>query len=146
MKKIFKSILLVGIMMLALTGCTTNKSYTYTVETGDKVKITLNTTDGYDLSSDLPFAISKDGNTLSQGTFIQESYYEQYVNAANTQGQIIDRGSNDNIEYVFYSYNNSEYNYVIKIKDSNTALLLGNPNSQEEAKICFELLSFSLEK
>ena len=55
MKKIFKSILLVGIMMLALTGCTTNKSYTYTVETGDKVKITLNTTDGYDLSSDLPF-------------------------------------------------------------------------------------------
>ena len=146
MKKIFKSILLVGIMMLALTGCTTNKSYTYTVETGDKVKITLNTTDGYDLSSDLPFAISKDGNTLSQGTFIQESYYEQYVNAANTQGQIIDRGSNDNIEYVFYSYNNSEYNYVIKIKDSNTALLLGNPNSQEEAKKCFELLSFSLEK
>ena len=137
MKKIFKSILLVGIMMLALTGCTTNKSYTYTVETGDKVKITLNTTDGYDLSSDLPFAISKDGNTLSQGTFIQESYYEQYVNAANTQGQIIDRGSNDNIEYVFYSYNNSEYNYVIKIKDSNTALLLGNPNSQEEAKKCF---------
>lgn len=146
MKKIFKSILLVGIMMLALTGCTTNKSYTYTAETGDKVKITLNTTDGYDLSSDLPFAISKDGNTLSQGTFIQESYYEQYVNAANTQGQIIDRGSNDNIEYVFYSYNNSEYNYVIKIKDSNTALLLGNPNSQEEAKKCFELLSFSLEK
>lgn len=146
MKKIFKSILLVGIMMLALTGCTTNKSYTYTVETGDKVKITLNTTDGYDLSSDLPFAISKDGNTLSQGTFIQESYYEEYVNAANTQGQIIDRGSNDNIEYVFYSYNNSEYNYVIKIKDSNTALLLGNPNSQEEAKKCFELLSFSLEK
>lgn len=146
MKKIFKSILLVGIMMLALTGCTTNKSYTYTVETGDKVKITLNTTDGYDLSSDLPFAISKDGNTLSQGAFIQESYYEQYVNAANTQGQIIDRGSNDNIEYVFYSYNNSEYNYVIKIKDSNTALLLGNPNSQEEAKKCFELLSFSLEK
>ena len=146
MKKIFKSILLVGIMMLALTGCTTNKSYTYTVETGDKVKITLNTTDGYDLSSDLPFAITKDGNTLSQGTFIQESYYEQYVNAANTQGQIIDRGSNDNIEYVFYSYNNSEYNYVIKIKDSNTALLLGNPNSQEEAKKCFELLSFSLEK
>ena len=39
MKKIFKSILLVGIMMLALTGCTTNKSYTYTVETGDKFKI-----------------------------------------------------------------------------------------------------------
>lgn len=146
MKKIFTSILLVGIMIVSLTGCTTNKSYTYNIETGDKVKITLNTTDGYDLSSDLPFTVSKDGNTLSQGTFIQGSYYQQYVETANTQGQIIDRGSNDSIEYVFYSYNNSEYNYVIKIKDSDTALLLGNPNSQEEAKKCFELLSFSLEK
>lgn len=146
MKKIFMGILMAGIMIVSLTGCTTNKSYTYTVETGDKVKITLNTTDGYDLSSDLPFKISKDGNNLSQGTFIQGSYYEQYVNAANTQGQIIDKGSNDNIEYVFYSYNNSEYNYVIKIKNSNTALLLGNPNSEEEAKKCFDLLSFNLEK
>ena len=146
MKKIFMGNLMAGIMIVSLTGCTTNKSYTYTVETGDKVKITLNTTDGYDLSSDLPFTISKDGNNLSQGTFIQGSYYEQYVNAANTQGQIIDKGSNDNIEYVFYSYNNSEYNYVIKIKNSNTALLLGNPNSEEEAKKCFDLLSFNLEK
>lgn len=146
MKKIFMGILMAGIMIVSLTGCTTNKSYTYTVETGDKVKITLNTTDGYDLSSDLPFKISKDGNNLSQGTFIQGSYYEQYVNAANTQGQIIDKGSNDNIEYVFYSYNNSEYNYVIKIKNSNTALLLGNSNSEEEAKKCFDLLSFNLEK
>lgn len=145
MKKIFMSILLVAMMMLALTGCTTNKSYTYNVETGDKVKITLNTTDGYDLSSDLPFKVSKDGKTLSQGTFIEGSYYEQYVDAANTQGQIIDKGSNSDIEYVFYSYNNAEYNYVIKIKDSNTALLLGNPHSQEEAEKCFELLSFTLE-
>ena len=128
-------ILMAGIMIVSLTGCTTNKSYTYTVGTGDKVKITLNTTDGYDLSSDLPFTISKDGNNLSQGTFIKGSDYEQYVNAAKTQGQIIDKGSNDNIEYVFYSYNNSEYNYVIKIKNSNTALLLGNPNSEEEAKM-----------
>lgn len=145
MKKVM-GILMIGIMIVSLTGCTTNKSYTYTVETGDKVKITLNTTDGYDLSSDLPFTILKKGNNLSQGTFIQGSYYEQYVNAANTQGQIIDKGSNDNIEYVFYSYNNSEYNYVIKIKNSNTALLLGNSNSEEEAKKCFDLLSFNLEK
>ena len=125
MKKIFKSILLVGIMMLALTGCTTNKSYTYTVETGDKVKITLNTTDGYDLSSDLPFAISKDGNTLSQGTFIQESYYEQYVNAANTQGQIIDRGSNDNIEYINKYLEDGYKDYITKpINKKNTNEIL----------------------
>lgn len=147
MKKVFLSLTVVGIMILTLTGCTKNKSYTFTVETGDKIKIQLNTTDGYDLSSDLPFTISKDGNILSQGTFITISSYDEYVNAAKTDSlaKVIAENSEDNIEYVFYSYNNSEYNYVIKIKNSNTGILLGNPNSQEEAEKCFELLTFTLE-
>ena len=51
-----------------------------------------------------------------------------------------------NIEYFFYNYNNMEYNYVVKIKNSNTGIIIANPNSQEEAQKCFKLLSFSLEK
>lgn len=82
MKRIFMS------MLLTLTGCTTNKSYTFNVETGDKIKVGLNTTDGYDLSSDLPFTISKDGETLSQGTFIKVSYYDEYVKVANTDSLV----------------------------------------------------------
>ena len=142
------SLAIIGIMVLTLTGCTKSKSYTFTVETGDKIKVELNTTDGYDLSSDLPFTISKDGETLSQGTFITVSYYEQYVNAAKTDSlaKVIKESSTDDIEYVFYSYNDSEYNYVIKVKNSNTGILLGNQNSREDAEKCFELLRFSLEK
>ena len=148
MKKVFISLAIVSVMLLTLTGCTKNKSYTFSVETGDKIEVKLNTTDGYDLSSDLPFTISKDGNTLSQGTFITISSYNEYVNAAKTDSlaKVIDESSKDNIEYVFYSYNNSEYNYVIKVKNSNTGILLGNPNSQVEAKKCFELLTFSLKE
>jgi len=148
MKKVIGSLTIVFVLVLFLTGCTTNKSYTFNVETGDKIKVKLNTTDGYDLSSNLPFTISKDGNTLSQGTFITISSYDEYVKAAktNSSAKVIDESSKDNIEYVFYSYNDSEYNYVIKVKNSNTGILLGNPNSQEEAKKCFELLTFSLEK
>lgn len=146
MKKIIMSISLIGIMLLSLTGCTKTMSYTYKVETGDNVKITLKTNDGYSFTSDLPFVISKDGSKLSQGTFINSSYYDQYVDSATNTGKIIDKGSNDDIEYVFYSYNDTEYNYIIKIKNSNTSLLLGNPNSQEEAEKCFKLLSFNLEK
>lgn len=147
MKKVFISFLLVGVILLTLTGCTTTKSYVFSVETGDQIKIELNTTDGYDLSSDLPFTISKDGETLSQGIFIDMSYYDAYVNAASTDSlaKIIDQGSKDEIEYIFYSYNDSEYNYIIKVKNSNTGILLGNPNSQEEAERCFELLTFTLE-
>ncbi|MDD5935747.1 MAG: hypothetical protein PUC65_09335 [Clostridiales bacterium] len=146
MKKIHKYLILVSIMMLMLTGCKKSMSYTYKVETGDEVKITLNTTDGYKFDSNLPFTISKDGTELSQGTFIQGSYYEEYVSVANEQGTILDEGSNDNIEYVFYSYEDAEYNYIIKIKDSNTAMLIGNPNSREEAEKCFGLLSIELKK
>lgn len=146
MKKFVMGIAMVGVMLLTLTGCTTSKSYTFNVENGDAIKVTLNTTDGYNITSDIPFKILKDENTLSQGIFIKGSYYDQYVEAATAQGNIIKKESNDNIEYVFYSYENLEYNYIIKIKNSDTALLLANPNSQEEAEKCFELLSFSVEK
>lgn len=147
MKKAFISLTVISIVLFTLAGCTTSKSYTFNVETGDAVKVELDTSDGYDLSSDLPFTVSKDGKTLSQGTFIQGEYYEEYANTANTDSlaKVIDQGSNDDIEYVFYSYNDSEYNYVIKVKDSHTGILLGNPNSKEEAEKCFELLTFTLE-
>ena len=147
LKKVFMSLAIIGIMLLTLAGCTTTKSYTFSVETDDKIKVELNTTDGYDLSSDLPFTVSKDGKTLSQGTFMEVSYYDEYVNAANTDSlaKVIDQGSKGEIEYVFYSYNDSEYNYIIKVKNSNTGIILGNPNSQEEAEKCFELLTFTLE-
>lgn len=148
MKKVFMSLAIIGVMLLTLTGCTKSKSYTFTVETGDKIKIQLNTTDGYDLSSDLPFKISKDGNTLSQGTFITIDGYNQYIEAVNSDSnaKILDSKTKDGISYTFYSYNDSEFNYVIKVNDSNTGILLGNPNSQEEAEKCFELLTFTLEK
>ena len=148
MKKVFMSLAIIGVMLLTLTGCTKSKSYTFTVETGDKIKIQLNTTDGYDLSSDLPFKISKDGNTLSQGTFITIDGYNQYIEAVNndSNAKILESKTKDGISYTFYSYNDSEFNYVIKINDSNTGILLGNQNSQEEAEKCFELLTFTLEK
>lgn len=147
MKKAFMCLALVGVLLLSFTGCTTTKSFTYSVETGDSIKITLDTSDGYDLSSDLPFTVSKDGETLSQGTFIKGEYYNQYVDLAKTDSSctVLDESSDGNIEYVFYSVNDSEYDYVVSIKNSNTALLLGNQHSQSEAQKCFELLTFSVE-
>lgn len=59
-----------GIMLLTVSGCTT-KAYTISVDNGDKIKLTLETTDKYDISSDVPFAIFKEGTVQTQGTFIQ---------------------------------------------------------------------------
>lgn len=146
MKKILCSFVLVCALVLTLTGCTTTKSYTFDVETGDSIKVKLNTTDGYDISSDVPFAVFKDGEMLSQGTFITMAGYNQYIDIVNsdTNSKVLDSGTRDGITYTFYSYNDSEYNYIIKVDDSNTGILLGNPNSQVEAETIFNLLSFSV--
>ena len=53
------------------SGAKTHKAYTFSVDTGDKIRVELETTDGYDLTSDLPFEISKKRSAISQGTFIK---------------------------------------------------------------------------
>jgi len=147
MKKILSSLVLVMVMVLTLTGCTTSKSFTWDVNTGDKIKIKVDTSGGYDITSDLPFTISKDDETLSQGTFITIDGYNQYMNAVETDptAKVIDSGSKDGITYTFYSVNDSEFNYIIKIDGSNTGILLGNPNSQAEAEEVFSRMTFSQE-
>ncbi len=147
MKKILCSLVLICTLVFTLTGCTSSKAYTFDVETGDSIKVKLNTSDGYDISSDLPFTISKDGETLSQGTFITLTGYNQYIATVNNDinSKVLDSGSKNGVTYTFYTYNNSEYNYIIKVDGSNTGILLGNPNSQVEAETIFNLLTFSVE-
>lgn len=145
MKKFLMSIVLCCAVLLMVTGCTTTKSYTFSVETGDKIEVKLDTTDGYNITSDLPFTISKDKEELSQGTFITMDGYDQYISAVqdNSDAKIIESKTKDGIEYTFYSFKDSEFNYIIKISDSNTGLLIGNPISEESARDCFNRLTFT---
>lgn len=53
-----------------LTGCSTSKSYVYSVQAIDKVKVQLDTSDSCTITSELQFTISKDSGTLRQCTFI----------------------------------------------------------------------------
>ena len=120
----------IGIMIMAI-GCgkaNTNKAYTYSVATGDSVKIQLDTSDNYDISSDLPFQITKAGEVLSEGTFIQGEMYSQYVESVqgDEKAKVIDSGNVGENEFLFWEYNNSEYNYAILVGDSKTGILLGN--------------------
>ena len=77
LKKLSCMVLIVGVV-IGCCACSTNssKAYTFKVDTGDQVKVELNTADGYDITSDLPFVISKDNKTLSQGTFITADDYD----------------------------------------------------------------------
>jgi len=149
MKKVLALVLSVILVACLFTACNTNssKAYTFTVDNGDKIKIELNTADKYDLSSELPFTISCDGKTLSQGSFVLAESYQQYVSVVNTDenAELIDSGTKDGNEYIFWCYNGSEYNYAILIKGSNTGIVLGNPVSEESAKECFNRLTITVE-
>jgi hypothetical protein len=148
-EKSFICMLLVG--MLFVVGCgnaTTTVSYTYTIETGDSIIISLNTNDGYSLSSDIPFVISKDKEEQSQGTFIEAEYYSIYVDSVENDenAEIIDQGEKDNCSYVMWNYGDSEYDYVIMINGTNTGILLGNNVSEESAKECFDRLTITVKE
>lgn len=145
MKKILSFLSSVAIIFL-LVGCTTTKSYTFKVETKDNVKITIKTNNGYDISSDVPFELTKNKEVVSSGFFITIDSYDAYKNLVNNNSkvEVIENNSNDDIEYIFYKYdtNSTEYNYIIKIKNSNTGIVIANNISSESAKDMFEHLSF----
>jgi len=146
MKKL--SLIILGVLSLfILTGCSTYKAYTYNVETGDSVKVKLITSDNYDISSEIPFSITQNDDVKCSGTFITLDGYNQYLNVVNNDpsSSIIENNSKDNLKYLFYNYNNSEWNYIIKINNSNTGVLLGSNVSIDSARDCFDRLEFIIE-
>lgn len=152
MKKKFNIIFsLIVVVMLFVTGCGDSKttaSYTYKVETGDNIKISLTTNDGYELTSDIPFVISKDKKELSQGTFISAEYYTAYVDSVKNdeKAEIIDEGTKSDCSYVMWNYNDSEFDYVVMINGTNTGILIANNVSEESAKECFDRLEIKVKE
>lgn len=136
-------------LLTLLSGCSTSssKAFTFSVDTGDSVQVRLVTSDGYDLSSDVPFVISHEGKTLSQGAFMPRESYEQFVGAieSDENAVLLDSGTKDGNDYIFWSYNDSEFDYAILIDGSNTGIVLGNIVSQESAVECFNRLTVSAE-
>ena len=89
LKNIFSYILLGSLLIATLTGCNNNnKSYAFGLDTGDKVKITINTSDKYNMSSSLPIQFSKDSETISYGSFVSSGTLDVY------KGEIEDETSN----------------------------------------------------
>lgn len=138
------------VLLLTMAGCEKylKKSFTFNVETGDAIKVEINALDDYDLSSDVPFTISCDGEQLSQGIFVTEEQYQEYAAAvqSDSQAKILETDEKDGNAYIFWNYNDSEWNYLIWVADSNTGVLLGNPISEDSARECFDRLTLTVEK
>lgn len=155
-KKILTSVAVFAILILSLiglTGCTSKKSFTYKVETGDKIKVEMNTTGGYDLTSELPIKFSKDDEVISEGSFGKKNAYDTYSKLIKSQSsvEVLEEDETKNLEYIFYKTKNTylnteEYNYIIKIKNSDTCFMIANKVSEDSARDIFKRLKFTVEK
>ena len=150
MKKTYLLIISILCVLFIGVGCgesSSSKAYTFNVDNGDSIRVAIDTSDNYDISSDVPFAISCENEVLSQGTFIHGSAYAQYVSVleSDANAELLDSGKKDGNDYIFWCYNGSEYNYAILIADSSTGIILGNVVSEESAKECFSRLTITIE-
>ncbi len=138
------------VFVLALSAChvKTSLTYKFDVDNGDTILIKLDTTDKFKMTTDVPFSISQDGKELAQGSFLQLAGYDQYAEAAKNdeKATVLDSGTKDGNEYVFWSYDNKEFNYVIKVKDANTAVALGSIVSEDAARECFNRMTIEFDK
>ncbi len=132
-----------------LTACTTSSSmsFTFDIDNGDKVKIELDTSTGYKLSSDVPFEISYKDKNVTTGSFMHSEGYDYYLEAAQTDSGVEDfeSGSKDGNDYFYWNYNDKEFNYVIAVDGSDTVVIIGNQVSEESAEDVFERLTITAE-
>ena len=143
MRKIFSYILIVIIIMI-LCGCGNTDTIVYEVFTGDNVKIAIDKKDGYTISSDNNFVISKNNQEVCFGKFITMIDYDaRFKNINSGSVKLLDSGDSFKISYTLYN-DEEGYNYLIKIQKSNTGVLI-NSNSQDSIKQCYDHIKISLE-
>jgi len=145
-----KWILLVVTLCMIFTGCSnSSKAFTFNVETGDEIKVKLDTTDGkYDLVPEgSRFSImDNDNEIIAQGIFILPEYYDSYVAAAVEYEHIT--GEKDGNTYILYQYvddTHTENNYVIDIVDADTAVIIASVADKTIVQEIFELLTISVD-
>ncbi len=141
-----------ALAIILLTACnfSTNKSYTFDVETGDKIKVALDTSSGLSLSQkDGQFSVTEDDENILQCIFITEETYNQYVKIKGQQGMtVLEESKKDGNPYYMYEFEGeagTEDNFILWVDDSNTGVILASLAGEEKAKKAFEKLVISKE-
>ncbi|MBD5158368.1 MAG: hypothetical protein HDT13_12145 [Butyrivibrio sp.] len=156
MKKALKFAALFLAVLTVLCGCTVTKtkesSLTFNVNTGDRIKVTLNRIDGYKMDSKTPFTVSKDDKDIITGSFLTKDGYDQYyelIKGGDSDAEVIKESTKDGNSYIMYkvtSNGKTEYDFIVMITNSSTGVLMGSLESEEDAAACFEALKFELIK
>lgn len=143
-----KSLLTISAVIITavvfLSSCTSSYNLKLNVGTGDRISVTMDTTDNCKMSYENDtFNISDNSNNVMEGTFITlDAYNETYLPSANTYG-VLDSGQIDGMLYTVYSEDGTTYSFIGAIENSNTAVLFRSISTQEKATELFKKLSFA---
>ncbi len=149
-KRTFLSLLLfVCTLMLSACNSSFTKSVTFSVDNGDKVKITVDAKAGYGVTMEVPLAVTKGDETILNASFAYADYYDSYYQAAtgDPAAALLDEGTKDGNDYFYYTVDGqsgTEHNYVVKVKDSQTLVVIGSLAGEAEAQAAFEAMTISL--
>lgn len=148
LKRIFVTLSMCVVLMMSLTACHSSKSYTFRVDNGEKVQITLDTTDGYNIKQeDGVFTIQKEEEDILNGCFLSAEGYKQKAAAVAALGDeaIIKATPKDAPTFYCYQFEGEaglETDFLFQIEGGETGVLIGSLASRDEAEAAFKLLKF----
>lgn len=144
---------LIAGLSLTAAGCTVSmtKAYTFKVETGDDIKVTLDMSDGLDLKQDDgEYTVTKDGKNVLNGVFVTPEMRSSYIDAvkAEPSAQIIS-DTDECFSWKVDGASGKEYNRIVSINGADTYALIGSlindQASEENSDKAYNALKFEKE-
>lgn len=160
MKKISTILITMLLLTLMLSGCGKDvkktMSITLNVDTGDSVKLTLDTSEDNKIAFDKETSIinisDAEDNIVLQGIFVPQNSYSLYYETAYTDNRcdIISTGKGYGLSYTYYTYNdgnNINCEYIGWIIGTNSGVVFESTTlSTDDCWDLLEKLSFSVSK
>lgn len=139
--------LAVAPVMMTACSTTLDKSYTFVVDTGDNIKVTVDMKGGHDLSQDGgTFEVAnEDGDSIVSGTFMEVAQFDTYKDSMEDgkfNGEVESVGD-DLLIWSYASDSGTEHNRFVKVSDK-TAVLMGSIADGDEAKKAYDAISFEV--
>lgn len=138
-----------ALLTASLAGCgsvSTNQTLTYQVDNGEKLKITLDTTDGESLEQkeNRPVVKKDDETVLEMAILMPEGYTDKEAAIRGTEGAEIVKDEDGILSCTYDGPAGLEVDYLLKLEGSELGVFLSSLSTQEVADATFAKLSFEL--
>lgn len=146
MKKIL-SVILISIILLSGCSANTYLSYRYATNTGYKVVVRLETTDGYKMHNDdgTFTVVDSDKNDMISAMIINSEGVSIYTSGANScNPEFGEMNGNQYLHWIFEGEDHTEYNYLVTLEGGKLGILLSSLD-EDLGRKAFEKLTFVTE-